>query len=49
VATVATYYSYGTLTGTPSTLAEFRAELQPYSRDQMVYLCSAMNVLLRSW
>ncbi len=49
MATVATYYSYGTLTGTPSTLAEFRAELQPYSRDQMVYLCSAMNVLLRSW
>ena len=49
MAEVATYYSYGTVTGTPSTLAEFRAELQPYSRDQMVYLCSAMNVLLRSW
>lgn len=49
MATVATYYSYGTLTGSPSTLAEFRAELQRYSRDQMVYLCSAMNVLLHSW
>ncbi len=49
MARLATYYSYGTLTGTPSTLAEFRVELKPYSRDQMVYLCGAMNVLLRSW
>ena len=49
MAQVATYYSYGLLTGRASTLDEFRTELKKYSRDQIVYLCSAMNVLLRSW
>jgi hypothetical protein len=49
VAQAATYFSHGTLTGSPSTFADFRTELQQYSRDQMVYLCSAINVLLHSW
>lgn len=49
MAQVATYFSYGRLSGSPSTLVQFRTELQRFSRDQMVYLCGAMNTLLRSW
>ncbi|MGD0012399.1 MAG: hypothetical protein ABSE93_28145 [Terriglobia bacterium] len=49
MAQVATYYSWGLLTGTPSTLDDFRSELKRFSRDQMVYLCSTINVFLRSW
>jgi hypothetical protein len=49
LAELATYYSWGTVTGTPSTLDEFRSELKLFSRDQVVYLCSAINLLLRGW
>jgi hypothetical protein len=49
MAQAATYFSHGLLTGSPSTVDEFRQELKRYSRDQMVYLCSAINVLLRDW
>jgi hypothetical protein len=49
LAQIATYLSHGTLTGTPSTVQEFRDELKKFGRDPIVYLCSAINILLGSW
>lgn len=49
MAGMVTYFSHGLLTGSPSTLADFRSELQRFCRDQTVYLCSSINSLLRSW
>jgi len=49
LAQVATYLSHGTLTRTPSTVQEFRDALRQFGRDQIVYLCSAINILLGSW
>jgi len=49
LAELATYLSHGTLTGTPSTVQEFKDELRKFSRDPIVYLSSAINILLHGW
>ena len=45
----ATYFTYGFWHGQESTIEEFRVALSQYSRDPLIYLCSAINAVLRCW
>jgi hypothetical protein len=47
---VKTYVTWKELNGgVPSTLAELRNYLSRYGRDSVLYVCSALNCLLRFW
>src|ERR1019366_2632492 len=45
----ATYFTHGLWYGRESTMEEFRSSLSQFSRDPLVYLCSAINAILRCW
>jgi hypothetical protein len=49
VAGFATYFTHGLWYGRESTIEEFRAVLSQFSRDPTVYLCSAINAILKCW
>lgn len=49
MAAFATYFTYGLWRGQESTIEEFRETLTQFSRDPLIYLCGAINAVLRCW
>lgn len=49
MASFATYFTYGLWHGRESTIEEFRVALSQFARDPLIYLCSAINAILRCW
>jgi hypothetical protein len=47
--TLLTYNTFQTISGKRSTIDEFRQALSKYSRDAILYLCSAIGTILKTW
>src|SRR5215813_12094104 len=46
---IATYATFEVMHGRKSALSEIAARLRPFSRESILYLCSAIGMILKFW